>query len=240
MPGFSSGSLPGFSGVTGTFWILPGNGVWHGLVLVAITWTHSQGSLRVASPLHLIWSCLCPEKWQNWGFFSCLDAPLASKQQSGTEGGIYCAMVDTKSFGGYAWKQWSRQPSVLTKSIWMSEQVLAAVWFSTWALLNCNSFHGAPLTLPFLFAHGPCLHGLLGSLGWQTVPQSRLWCFAGLFPPAFISEGHNFSLVTCPEKCSSLSRSDFSWWLTCKANAAKTLPILPCSQSGVHSSLSIL
>lgn len=188
----------------------------------------------VPSPLHLTWSCLPPEKWQNWSFFSHLEALLASMQQSGAEGGIHSAMVDTKTFGGYAWKQWSRQPSVLTKSIWMSAQVLAAVWFSTWALLNCNSFCGAPLTLPFLFAHGPYLHGLLGSPGWQTVPQSRLWCFADLFPPVFISEGHNFSLVTCPEKCSPLSRSLIfldGWFV--KQMQSKLSPFFPVACLGL-------
>lgn len=91
----------------------------------------------------------------------------------------------------------------------------------------------APLTLSLLFAHGPYLHVLLGSLGWQNGPQSRLWCFAGLFPPVLISEGHNFCLVTCPGKCSPLSRSLIfldGWFV--KQIQSKLSPFFPVASLG--------
>lgn len=148
----------------------------------AITWTPSQGPLRVPSPLHLTLSFLLPEKWQNPGPFSHLEAPLASKQQSGTERGIYFAMVDTKTFGGYEWKQWPRQPNVLTKFIWMSEQVLAAVWFSTWALLNYSSWElllcGSPDIIPSLCSWSlpACIVGFPWMAKWPS-KQTLVSCW---------------------------------------------------------------
>lgn len=95
---------------------------------------------------------------------------------------------------------------------------------------------GAPLILSLLFAHGPYLHVLLGSLGCQTGPQSRLWCPAGLFPPVLISEGHNFSLVTCPGKCSPLWRSIIfldGWFV--KQIQSKLSPFFPVASLGFAS-----
>lgn len=203
----------------------------------------SQGPLRVPSPLHLTWSCLLPEKGLNPGLFSHFEAPLASKQESGTERGIYSAVVNTKTFGRYAWKQWLRQPSVLTKFIWKSEQVLAAVWFSTGALLDYSSWEfvlwGSPDIVPSLCSWSLPARTL--GLPWTTNWSSkRTLEFAGLFPPVLISEGHNFSLVMCPGKCSPLSRRLIfldGWFV--KQMQSKLFPFFP-GQSGLHSSLSIL
>lgn len=107
--------------------------------------------------------------------------------------------------------------------VWMSEQVLADVWFSTWALLNYRSWEfllwGSPDIASSLCSWSlpVCTIRLSWTANWSS-KQTLVFCWP-FSSCSHLWRASLFSDHMSRKVLSLIKMSDFSWWLICKANA---------------------